>query len=135
MADNQLYSPSGLLLFDGKDFQRKHLHDFFDGAHANGPLSEFAPSGGGAGAGANYGYPEAGVTLPYYIRKIYTDLSVTKEHWNEIQAYLRSLDEAANEEGLITYGNYGDWLTIEPKAPHAILRPIQRAYTFRLAAE
>ncbi len=135
MGDNQLFAPSGLLLYDGKDFQHKHLDDIYDGANANGSPPEFAPCGGGAGPRPSYAYAEATVTLPHAIWKIYGDLSVAREHWRDIAAYLQAMDRAADEEGLITYGTYGDWLTIEAKAPHAIMGPIQQANTYLLAAE
>lgn len=135
MCDNQVYAPSGLLLFDGKDFQRKHLDDLYESAHENGSLPDFAPCGGGAGPLATYGWADAGVTLPHAIWQIYGDLGPARRHWRGLRAYLAHRDATADAEGLNVTGTYGDWLTIEPKTPHAILGPIQQALTHRLAAE
>lgn len=135
MGDNELFAPAGCLLFDGRAFQSKHVDDIFDAAHPNGSLPDFAPCGGGAAPMATYGWADAGVIVPYVIWQTYGDLSPARKHWAGIRAYLRHRDETADSDGLNVHGFYGDWLTIEPMTPHAIMGPIFQAYTHRLAAE
>jgi alpha-L-rhamnosidase len=135
LGDNELFAPSGLLLYDGRDFQSKHVADIFDAAHENGSPPEFAPCGGGAGPRPTYAYADAAVSLPYAIWQIYGDLALARRHWPAMRKYLQSLDAAADADGLVVHGAYGDWLTTEPKTPHAILGPVFQALTFRQAAE
>lgn len=135
-GDNQFFAPSGLLLFDGKDFQAKHLADILESPNeATGSPPEFAPNGGGAGPAPSYGYADAAVTLPYNIWRIYGDLGAARRHWEKILGYLRSLDLCADADGLVVHGSYGDWLTTEPKTPHAIMAPIMQAKVLAQAAE
>lgn len=135
-GDNQLFAPSGLLLFDGKDFQSKHVGDILESPHEEtGAPPEFAPNGGGPGPAPSYAYADAAVTLPHTIWRIYGDLRLAGRHWDKIRGYLRSIDLCADAEGLVIHGSYGDWLTTENKTPHPIMAPIMQVKVFRQAAE
>ncbi len=127
LGDNQLFAPSGLMLFDGCQFQSKHLDDIFHAAHENGAPPDMAPCGGGAPPLATYGWADGAVTVPHAIWKIYGDIGPARRHWAAIRKYLFSLDASGDADGLVVHGTYGDWLTTETKTRHPIMAPICRA--------
>jgi alpha-L-rhamnosidase len=122
-------------LFDCETFFQKHFEDCLDAAHPSGSFPDFAPCGGGAGPDSTYGWGDVAVLIPWLLWRDYGNSDFARRHWYAIRRYLDQRDATADAEGMNINGTYGDWLTMEPKTPHAILGPVFQAWTHRMAVD
>ncbi|MEJ2006367.1 MAG: alpha-L-rhamnosidase C-terminal domain-containing protein, partial [Cyclobacteriaceae bacterium] len=89
-------------------FLRRHMIAMRDVQHEGGKFTDIAPIGGGFG-GILWG--SAGITVPWEVYLQYNDLSLLREHYDAMAAYINHLGNTIDPEtGLSSDVQLGDWL-------------------------
>ena len=106
-GDGQLCSAAAMRVFDMRAAYRKWMRDIRDCQDIyNGHVQHTAPFyGGGGGPG---GWGGAAVIVPWRYYEAYNDLTVLRESYHSMQAYIRYMMDHC-ENGLVTHGEKGGW--------------------------
>ncbi len=117
-ADAYISQELGLLNFDGIKFYEKWLGDLADNQNEQGRISGIAPSSG-------WGYEDwvspvwdaALFMVPMYLYEYYGDTRGIELIWPTCVRYMEYLKTRENADGVVTYGNLGDWVFFKTTTP------------------
>lgn len=106
-GDGQLTCNAVMTVFDARAMYKKWMRDIRDSQDkVGGHVQHTAPFyGGGGGPG---GWGGAAVIVPYTYYKHYKDISVLKESFGSMKAYIGYM-LSHSEEGLVVRGEKGGW--------------------------
>ncbi len=92
-GDSQIIFNTASYLFDCRAFFRKHVEDVFDRQDKNGRLPQIAPYSAEDWfmnvMNGSVGWADAGVLIPYRMYEKYGDLSILREHYDDMVRYAK----------------------------------------------
>ena len=110
-GDISVFSRASTYLANVNEFFKRHLLAMRDMQGADGKFTDVAPVGGGFG-GILWG--SAGITVAWEAYQQYGDLSLLRDHYPAMKAYMTFLDTRIDSAtGLLNEGPLGDWLSPE----------------------
>ena len=118
-ADAYISMELGLLNFDGIKAYEKWLDDIVDNQTAQGRIAGIIPAPGewGVNEWVTPVWDAAMFVVPWHLYQYYGDTRGIAKLWNTCERYLQYLEGRENEDGLITYGELGDWVFFKTKTP------------------
>ena len=108
-GDLSVFSRTAVSMSMSAPFLHRHLQSMRD-TQVNGRFADISPLGGGFG-GTLWG--SAGMTVPYEMYRQYGDVQIFEEHYDAMKSYMEFLKSTKNEQGIVTDGPLGDWLSPE----------------------
>ena len=100
-------SEQAMISFDMLEIYRKWMQDIVDTQRTNGQISCICP-GAKYDWGIGVNWDSALILVPYFLYKIYGDVSVVAQTWDSMEL-LMSFFESKSDNYIIGYG-IGDWL-------------------------
>ena len=132
-GDAQVFWDAAAFNMDVGPFTRRFLSDLRDGQSAKGAFPIWAPAVSSP-PGGSPGWSDAGVMLPWTCWRRYGDLSMAREHWPAMIAYVEGV--MADNPDLIwrnvSGADFGDWLSLDAKNPADATTPKPLAATAML---
>ncbi len=109
-GDLAVFCHTASYLSNVPQFLNRHLIALRDVQLPNGYFTDVAPLGGGFG-GILWG--SVGIMLPWETFQQYNDVNALKDHFPAMKKYLAYLMDGVSEDGAMTKGMLGDWLSPE----------------------
>lgn len=139
-GDAQVFAGTATLNSDVYAFLNQYLSVLFGKQGASGGLPGFAPThSAGTSNGADAGWTDAAIVIPYVLYKNYGDTEVLETYFDNMAAYIGRLLEKAGYSStgnlVIESHSYGDWLSVGESTPKVVLTTAYLAYDLRLMAE
>ncbi|MBQ8893268.1 MAG: family 78 glycoside hydrolase catalytic domain [Clostridia bacterium] len=139
-GDAQVFAGTATINSDVYAFLNQYLSVLFGKQGANGGLPSTAPThSAGKSSGADAGWTDAAIIIPYVLYKNYGNTEVIETYFDNMAAYIGRLLEKA---GYASTGNlvidthtYGDWLSSGETTPKVVLTTAYLGYDLRLMAE
>lgn len=132
LGDAHCTAEEAMINFDMAAFYTNFIRDIRDAQDSNGTITDTIPHVWGQRP-ADPAWGTAYPLLCWYMYQYYGDTRILEEQYEGLKKYVEFL-RSKEEDGLVTYSYYGDWVSVE-KTPGSLVSAFYYYYDVKILAD